>query len=228
MVQIPRWKKWLSHLFEFHLESAPSEHNPHLYVSLNRGRFQLCTANAVYSYGDLYDNFSTAFQHLDLSKLPGSRVLLLGLGLGSIPYMLEKNFGKKFRYTAVEIDESVVYLAHKYVTSELKSPIQVICADAFAYVQQCREQFDLIAMDIFLDDLVPEAFEQPEFLEQLKTLIAPDGLLMYNRLAYSDQDLECAKAFYEQTFRPAFPSGTFLEVKGNWMLLSKKGYVHHP
>lgn len=225
MVQIPLWKKWLSYIIELHLESAPSENNPHLYVSLNKGRFQLSTANAVYSYGDLYDNFSTAFRHINLDQLPGKRVLLLGLGLGSIPYMLETVFQKNFQYTAVEIDESVVYLAHKYVTSELSSPIQVICADAFLYVQQCQEQFDLIAMDIFLDDLIPAAFEQPAFLNKLKQLIRPDGLIMYNRLAYTDKDLTSAKIFYDQVFHPIFPSGIFLEVKGNWMLLNEKFYV---
>ena len=103
--------------------------------------------------------------------------------------------------------------------------VQVICADAFAYVHQCQEQFDLIAMDIFLDDLIPEAFEQPAFLARLKELMHPDGLIMYNRLAYTDKDLASAKTFYHQTFHPIFPSGIFLEVKGNWMLLSDEAYV---
>ena len=48
----PRWKQWLSYLFEMHIESAASEYNPHLYVSMKQGRYQLCTANAIYSYED--------------------------------------------------------------------------------------------------------------------------------------------------------------------------------
>ena len=122
MVHIPRWKRLLSYFVEFHIESAPSELNPHLYVSLNRGRYQLCTANAVYSFADLYDNFVKAFQRLQPAQLPIREVLLLGFGLGSIPLMLEKKFHCRIRYTGVEADESVIWLAGKYALPELQSP----------------------------------------------------------------------------------------------------------
>ena len=52
----PLWKRWLSYLFEIHVESTSSDYNPHLHVSLNNGRYQLSTANAIYSFEDLYDN----------------------------------------------------------------------------------------------------------------------------------------------------------------------------
>ena len=93
----PIWKRLLSYFFEWHIESAPSEANPHLYVSLKNGRYQLCTANAVYSYEDLYTNFLRAFEQIDFDKVPGKDVLILGLGLGSIPIILEKRFGRPYR-----------------------------------------------------------------------------------------------------------------------------------
>ena len=84
----PLWKRLLSYLFELHIESTSSEHNPHLYVSLKNGRYQLSTANAVYSYGDLYDNFSEAFQQLNLESREIKNVLILGFGLAfaSVPF----------------------------------------------------------------------------------------------------------------------------------------------
>jgi len=162
---IPRWKYYLSYLTELHIESAPSEHNPHLYVSLRKGRYQLATANAIYSYGDLYDNFSDAFQTINLEGIENA--LLLGFGLGSIPYMLEKKFHKEYYYTGVEIDENVLYLANKYVLPELHSPISLLPTDAATYVSYCQEQFDLICMDVFLDDTIPAIFETKTFLQQL-------------------------------------------------------------
>ena len=99
----PLWKRWLSHLFVFHIESTSSEYNPHLYVSLRNGRYQLCTANAIYSFEDLYDNFADSFVQLELDKLPGKRVLILGFGLGSIPLILEKLGYTDFEFTGVEI-----------------------------------------------------------------------------------------------------------------------------
>ena len=109
----PLWKRFLSYLFEIHIESTSSEYNPHLYVSLQKGRYQLSTANAVYSFEDLYDNFSDAFKEIDLDRLNIQNVLILGFGLGSIPIILEQNFKKKYHYTGVEIDEEVLYLAKK-------------------------------------------------------------------------------------------------------------------
>jgi hypothetical protein len=221
-MQIPLWKKWLSYLFEWHIESAPSEINPHLYVSLKRGRYQLCAANAVYSYGDLYSNYSRTFRKLPFEQLNIEKVLLLGLGLGSIPYMLEKVFDRHFQYTAVEVDDSVIYLAQKYVLDGLKAPIETIQADAFAFVAQEQSKYDLIAMDIFLDDVVPDRFEQQEFLLNLRSLLASDGLLLYNRLASTMDDRKKSGAFYEKEFLKAFPEGGVLDVGGNWMLHNRK------
>lgn len=224
-MQIPKWKKWLSHLTEVHIESAPSEINPHLYVSMRKGRYQLSTANAIYSYGDLYDNFVKAFERIDLEKLPGERVLILGFGLGSIPIILEKKFNKDFCYTAVEIDESVLYLANKYAIPELNSAIDFIQTDAFIYTMQTNETFDMICMDVFLDDVIPEHFNKDDFLQKLKKLLNPNGLLLYNRLALSDKDLRETKAFYHRHFQANYPNGEYLDVQGNWILLNDKTYL---
>lgn len=221
MVQ-PLWKRLLSYFFEFHIESAPSEHNPHLYVSLKQGRYQLSTANAVYSYDDLYDNFSRSFHKIDLDRLNIESVLILGLGLGSIPFMLEKIFKRDYHYTMVEIDESVIYLAQKYVLNNLLSSKQIICTDANAFVMQCQEKFDLICMDIFMDATIPTIFEETAFLEALKDLVKPTGLIMYNRLASNNADIDKTNIFYHRTFQSVFPQSTYLDVGGNWMLLDKK------
>ena len=225
-MQIPFWKYYLSYLFEFHIESAPSEINPHLYVSLTRGRYQLSTANAVYSYADLYDNFLSAFQKIKIETLVIEDVLLLGFGLGSIPYMLEKKFDKTFRYTAVEIDENVLYLANKYVLPELKAPINFVPNDAAIFVSYCQEQFDLICMDIFLDDEIPAYFESETYLLQLKALLKPNGVLLFNKLALREDDKERCKAFLP-LFLKVFPNGTFLDVNGNWIFLNLKVLIEY-
>lgn len=212
-------------MFEWHIESAPSEINPHLYVSLHNGRYQLCTANAVYSFEDLYTNFLWAFEHLNLDKAPGKDVLILGLGLGSIPLILEKKFGRNFRYTAVEKDESVIYLAERYGLDSLKAPVSIICADAYAFILQNQEQFSMICMDIFLDDKVPEIFESQAFLEGLRNALAPGGLLLYNRLSDTEKDRRATRHFFERQFLRTFPQGAYLDVGGNWMLLNHKEAV---
>lgn len=220
---VPTWKKYLSYFYEFHIESAPSEINPHLYVSLSRGRYQLSTANAIYSFADLYDNFTLTFQKIHLPDTVQD-VLILGFGLGSIPYMLEKKFDKNYQYTAVEIDENVLYLANKYTLPELTSAITMMPADAFAFVHYCHDTFDLICMDVFLDDIVPENFESEQYLEQLATLLNPKGILLFNKLAATKDDRTQAAQFVE-TFKKVFPKGAYLDVNGNWMLINDATFI---
>lgn len=224
-MHIPIWKKWLSYLVEVHLESAPSEDNPHLYVSMRKGRMQLSTANAIYSYEDLYTNFLYAFRQIRLDRLPSDEVLLLGLGLGSIPLMLERVYRQDFRYLAVELDPHVVYLANTYALSGLRSPVTTICTDAHAYMQQHTETYGLICMDIFLDDEIPPPFESQAYLESLRDAIAPGGLLLYNRLYRNAEDKRATEAFYQDCFLPIFPEGTYLDVDGNWVLASDASLI---
>ncbi len=221
----PRWKRWLSYLTEIHIESAASAHNPHLYVSLRRGRYQLSAAHAVYSYADLYSNFDRAFQRLRMEQLPGTEVLLLGFGMGSIPVLLEKKWKRHYAYTAIEVDEVVLELAARYVLPGLQSPIDLICADASIFVAVTQERFDLICMDIFLDDQIPKVFESIDFLEDLRECLHAGACLLYNRLTATAADQDATKHFYESVFLKVFPEGGFLPVGGNWILINDKRYI---
>lgn len=216
------WKRLLSYFMELHIESTSSEHNPNLYVVLNNGRYQLCTDNAIYSFSDLYDNFKVAFQKINLDQFEIKEVLVLGLGLASIPVILEKNFEKKYHYTTIEIDEEVNYLASKYVIPSLESNMTMICDDALGWVNRCEEKYDLITMDIFLDDIIPDQFETVEFLNSLKSILRPNGILMYNRLSLHDTDIAKCEQFFKDSFNPIFKDATYIEVRGNWILINRK------
>lgn len=215
------WQKYLSYLTEIHIESAPSEYNPHLYVCLRNGRYQLCTDAAVYSYADKYDNFVTAFQEVDLDRLPGNRVLILGFGLGSIPYMLEHKFGRRYEYTGVEIDEEVLYLATKYALPDLQSPLELVRADALLFLEMREERYDLICVDIFEDSTVPEKFETPEFFALLRERLQPGGLILYNRLSTSIDHVKRNRRLLDRAMRPHFPEATLIETRNNHILTNR-------
>ncbi len=222
MAGVPKWKRWLSYLTEVPIESRPSEYSEELYVSLVRGRYQLYTTNAIYSFGDLYSNFREAFQQVDLDQRSIDRVLVLGFGLASIPYMLENTFGKKYHYIGVDIDEEVLDLAHQYVLSDLTSTFELICGDASTFVASCAEQFDLIAVDLFIDNLIPDRFETIEFLDALHQVLAPQGLLLLNRLADTTDARDKTERFYRERFRPRFSNTRHFEVEENWILVGEK------
>ena len=215
----------MSYLYEVHIESAGAEINPYLYVSLKNGRFQLSTDKAVYSYDDLYDNFTTAFDALDMEHFQPDSVLILGLGLASVPYILETRHSQTPYYTAVELDEEVIYLAEKYRLSSMKSSIQCIAADAEVFVSICQDKFDLVVIDLFIDDLIPEAFLSLSFMEDVSDLLEEGALVMFNHLGMDEEQLNRVDSYMEEVFLKTFPSGSFIRTKNNRILLNHSQYL---
>lgn len=217
-MKIPVWKKWWSYVTPVVLEMTGSEQNPELSVLLNQGRIQLLSGNAVYSWDDLYRNFKIAFEKVKIQDRKIDEVLILGLGLGSIPFMLEKNFGRDYYYTAVEWDETVADLASRYTLSRLKSAINVVVADAELFVDICEERFDMLIVDVFEDDLTPPHFKTAEFLQACYELMNPGGLLLFNCLYGDHKDIVAADRFMERVFQVAFPLAWRIDTGGNMIL----------
>jgi len=225
---ISKWKKWLSYFKEVHLESTSSIHNPELHVSLIEGRHQLSTDNAIYSFDDKYDNFAQAFERVDWENFDCQNVLILGLGLASIPFILEENYKLKLDYTCVEIDEQVIFLAEKYILKNLNSHFEIISTDAEIFINQCVRQYDLICMDIFENDFVPPQFETVAYLNQLKTILRPGGMIMYNRLALTARDIVLSNRFFENEFSTAFKDGYLMDVGSNYILMNDRKGLKNP
>lgn len=220
-MKLPQWKHWLSYLWEIPIEVAASDINPDLKLGLRKGRLCLSTPNAIYSYDDLYDNFAKTFQQINLDEYNIENVLILGFGMGSIPFILEKKLSKKYRYIGVEADEIIVQWASQYAIPQLDSPIQIQVVDAKRFALICQEKFDLICMDIFVDNQVPEEFESLSFLADLKSMLSHNGLLLFNRMTFRESDKEYTRSFYEEKFKAVFPKSSFIDLTGNWMLMAQ-------
>ncbi len=217
---ISKFKKLLSYFKEINIEQSSSEYNPLLLVTLKRGRLRLLTENAIYSYDDLYDNFKTAFKAIHLDKREINEVLILGLGLGSIPYMLEKTFHKKCYITAVELDEEVIRLASKYTLKRLQYPFDIVCADAAVFIQTTEEKYDLICVDVFNDDKIPSAFYEQEVLTQLDRLLTENGILLFNLIGTTPEDISSANKFFNEYFKLVFPYASIIRTMHNFILLN--------
>lgn len=226
-IQVPKIRRWLSYLWEQRLETASSEHNEYLAVTLVDGRLQLVAEDAIYSFGDYYLNFRKVFEATDFSLLPAhAEVLILGLGLGSIIDLLERHLGLAYNYVAVEIDPVIIELASRYSLPEFQSPIELREADAETFLQLDARQYDLICVDVFQDATVPAHLDSKNFLNLVSQALAPNGLLIYNRLACNAATRTKARAYYDTVFQPAFPAPHLFDTGGNYMLLNDKKYIN--
>ncbi len=221
----PILKKTLSYFKDILLESTSSDYNDVLDVYLSKGRYQLCTSGAIYSYEDKYVNFFEVFKALNWDNLNIQKVLLLGLGLASIPQMLEKNFKKNFEYHAVEIDDEIIRLAHKYIVENLESHIQIMEMDAAVYVEIAQEKYDMIIVDIFENDIVPFQFELNSFLKRTSELLNDNGVLLFNRLNIDEKSKRKTLTYFEEVFKPIFPEAEPIYIRENIILINKKSFI---
>ncbi len=214
----------LSYISDQLIEESESPYNPVLQVCLKRGRYMLKTENAIYSYADLYDNFSQSFERIKIKTLPVKDVLILGIGLGSIPFMLENRFSRNYHYSVVEIDVEVMRLFKTYVLDELKSPFDIRLGDALYFDSYFNQKFDLICVDVFTDVIVPPDLETLDFLEALKERLNPNGIILFNKLAASLTDRTEARSFFKNYFLKIFPDATIIDTGTNYILLNEERF----
>jgi len=221
------WQRLRSYLWPVPLRTLRTPRHPRLSLQLVRGRYQLSTPNAVYSFGDLYVNFAEAFRILDLHRLPGRKVLVLGLGLGSVIELLENHHHFEGAYTAVEFDEDIIALARACTLDEISAPVRTIAADAADFLRGGAPggPFDLILMDIFCDVLIPPFFSTGTCADLISGALAPGGLLIENRLYRTRADKANTEAYYRKVFLPRHPQAACLDVDGNRMLIQDGAYL---
>lgn len=215
-----------SYLWDIQVDYRHSAFNGDLIVFLSKGRYQLCTANAIYSFEDRYDNFANIFKSFfKFNELKGNKALVLGLGLGSVPIILDKIRPNQWQFTAVEIDEAVCELAAEYGYQKIISPIQTIIGDAVEFVEATKTKYDLICIDIFIDDVMPEASKEIEFLKNINKSLSKGGVVIANTLAFSEEHKKNSKCFFEEKFLKVFPSAQLVHTHLNYMLISDKRFL---
>lgn len=116
------------------------------------------------------------------------RILVIGLGGGTLPSALAHVLPQA-RIDTVEIDPAVVKVASRFFGFRTSPRQRVHQADGRAFVKQAvreKRHYDLIMLDAFDYTYIPAHLTTREFLQQVKTLLAPGGVLAANTFASSD------------------------------------------
>ncbi len=206
---------------DIHIDEKILPNGQKIELCLSKGEWKLSAENAIYSYGQLYDNFDACFRYLKIQRRRLTSVCLLGGGMGSIIELLEKKYAQHASYTYVESTDEVIGLFEIYVLPSLRSAVEICHCDAYGYTMQARQKFDLICMDVFEDNIVPAAFLRLDFLSKLNEMLKPNGILIFNVMEENkNQTMQLAEfAIY---FSKVFPRFARLSLKDNKMFI---GYV---
>jgi spermidine synthase len=152
------------------------------------------------------------------------RILIIGLGGGTLPHTLQEILPAA-RIDAVEVDPAVVRVARQYFGFVPGPATGVFEEDGRVFVKRMGKRgtrYDLVMLDAFDHEYIPEHLLTREFLQEVKALLAPRGVLAANTFATSRlYDFESA------TYSSVF--GEFYRLKrGNRVILVREDGLPGP
>jgi spermidine synthase len=107
------------------------------------------------------------------------RVLLLGLGGGALPRFLHAAL-PGLRQDAVEINPVVVRVCREHFGLPPGDAVAVHVADARAWLEAAPGPWDVILLDAYAPDEVPEHLATREFFALVRQRLAPGGVAVAN------------------------------------------------
>ncbi len=146
-----------------------------------------------------------------------SRVLVVGLGGGSIPSFLHKHYPKTV-IDAVDIDPGVVEVAKRFFGFREDATLRAHVADGRRFIEDCRQPYDLIFLDAFSADSIPYSLATREFLTSVRQALRPGGIVVANIWSASSNPLHDAMV---RTYQEVFGELYIVDVQnaGNEILL---------
>jgi len=149
------------------------------------------------------------------------RILIIGEGGGTIPTALQEMVPDA-QIDLVELDKSVDNVARQFFDFKPGSKMRVFIEDGRVFVKRMIPQkpnYDMVLLDAFDADYIPEHMLTREFLQEVKSDMAPNGVIVAN--TFSDSALY---DYESTTYRAAF--GPFFNLRlANRIILGRSGGI---
>ena len=151
----------------------------------------------------------------DAVKCMPKRVLVVGLGGGSIPVFVHRHFPRT-SIDVVEIDPAVLDVAKRFFGFSEDARMQVHVADGRGFIERApHAYYDVIVLDAFGSAEVPMHLATVEFLEAVRRAVAPGGVVVSNLWS------RLYNRHYESMLR------TYQEVFADLRVLEARQSVNH-
>ncbi|MDR0779090.1 MAG: fused MFS/spermidine synthase [Pseudomonadales bacterium] len=150
-----------------------------------------------------------------------TRILIVGLGGGTLVHTYSTLFPEA-NITIAEIDEAVVGVAKQFFDYQETPLIHSETVDARVFVKRQGlrgAQYDLVILDAFNGEYIPEHLMTAEFLEEVKKLLPETGMVVAN--TFSTSRLYSAESnTYRQVFGEIF--NVRMEGTGNRIIIASQ------
>ena len=155
-------------------------------------RFDSANNKAIQSRIEINNLYQVSLKNLQyllgvlLFIPPLNRILLLGVGAGSLIHFIQHQFPVA-KITAVEMDAELLEIMqqHAYLPKG-STHLEYVIEDAFQFLQNNKQQFDLILVDIFDGQQSPAWILDRKTSRLLQSKLSPQGAVAYNLLINSE------------------------------------------
>ena len=132
------------------------------------------------------------------------RILIIGLGGGSIPKKLQKEF-PSLEIDVVEIDPEVIQIAKNHFNVRESNRLHLHAQDGRLFLTRTANQYDIILLNAYYADAMPFHLATREFFELAQRKLTPNGIVVANLIsAVTGPSGKIARAFVK-TERRVFP-----------------------
>lgn len=141
---------------------------------------------------------------------PPKRVLIVGLGGGTIPSILHKHYPKTM-IDVVDIDPDVVKVAKEFFGFREDATMRVHVADGRRFIEQCEDPYDMIFLDAYGNEDIPYHLATQQFLDAVRQALHPNGVVVANLWSRGLNPLYDSMI---TTYQNVFDSVCVLDVRG--------------
>ena len=139
------------------------------------------------------------------------RILVVGLGGGSLPMFLRKHYPAA-AIDVAEIDPGVVDVAKQFFGFREDELTRAHVGDGRQFIENVRQGYDIIFLDAFGARDVPKHLTTLEFLQITRRALKPGGVVVSNVWRPASNPLYDAMA---RTYQEAFEDLFILDVPGD-------------
>ncbi len=141
------------------------------------------------------------------------RVLMIGLGGGTFTTLLRRHFAT-LRIDAVEIDPVVVQAAKEYFGVQEDAHFRIHLEDGAAFIERTPLTYDLILLDAYAGEDMPEHLATQKFFEAVKSRLTSFGVAVLNLWDEGDKE-----PLIEKRFRTTFPETACVRTADGFNLI---------
>lgn len=195
-------------------------------VVRKKKRVELVYDHVIHS--QIFDGNRFTHQYWDyLLPLPAvfhrPRVLIMGLGGGTMPYQMKKIFGKNISIEVVERSPQIVGLSKAFLPEKLDAKITV--AEGISYVSRKSSEYDIIISDMYIGEKMPNELYLEKNAEYFYNALSGKGIfavnyaLTMNSAIKKKELLSRLRKFFE-VYEIDYPGG-----RGNKIIVCSKKYL---